>query len=171
MTWADILMTKTPAQLRKCEWPYSCAFAKPIFCTRVYKIGSVVFLAFLTKSISGCSRSCRWDIWSHVPAPPHYPILLLCTLTVLYFYCLQTNDLLCQLEILNKGLGRCLLAEFDLVGGRVGDQDDGEGLAAVVKEFPTALVALSHEDMTGLLSTVSYILKFEFMHTECLHPS
>ena len=64
-----------------------------------------------------------------------------------------------------------MLAEFDLVGGRVGDQDDGEGLAAVVKEVPTALVALSHEDMTGLLSTVSYILKFEFMYTECLHPS
>jgi hypothetical protein len=68
---------------------------------------------------------------------------------------LQTNDLLYQLEILNKGLGRCLLAEFDLVGGRVVDQDNGEGLAAVAKEFPTALVALSHDDMTGLLSSVS----------------
>ena len=48
-----------------------------------------------------------------------------------------------------------MLAEFDLVGGRVGDQDNGEGLAAVAKEFPTALVALSHDDMTGLLSSVS----------------
>jgi len=36
-----------------------------------------------------------------------------------------------------------LLAEFDLVGGRVGDQDDGEGLAAVVKEFPTDIKYMS----------------------------
>jgi hypothetical protein len=60
----------------------------------------------------------------------------------------------CQLEIVNEGMQRILLADFDLVAGRAGDQDEGQSLAATKAEFPTALVALTHDDMIQGMSTV-----------------
>lgn len=47
---------------------------------------------------------------------------------------------------------RCLLAEFDLVGGRLGDLDEGQSLAAMP---PTALVKLTYEEMISMSTVIT----------------
>ena len=50
--------------------------------------------------------------------------------------------------MVNHGYQRCLLAEFDLVGGRVGGQDiDNTCLGTAKVDDPVALVDLTYKQM------------------------
>lgn len=59
----------------------------------------------------------------------------------------------CKLEMVNMGFQRCLLAEFDLVGGRVGGQDDdGTILGEARSANPSLLVDLTYDQMVEMSS-------------------